>query len=182
MTDSHSASSLASTNVVLGGVVLVAAGMLLAIFNAPGLSLPPQPPVQRSAKHAAPKGRDAAGAERPAPVMVYTAETLRDPMASLLPKPEAPSAVGPALPGEGAGHAAMAAKPVEPKVQGLVWGGGRAQALIDGELYDVGQIIGPAKILAITRDGVTVSIDGKQQIWQPVHPLQLPATLQGGQP
>lgn len=168
--------SSSTTPLVLAGLVLIAAGMLLAIFQAPGLSLPVGPQAMASVRRAAP-----AEAERQA--VAYTAETLRDPMMSLLPAPagttlaESQAAAGGTQPSPTEAVAPLL-------VQGLVWGGGRPQALIGGRLYEVGEFIGGAKILAITRDGVTVSHGGIQRLWEPVKPLQVSASpaLEGGQP
>ena len=185
-------SPINATHVVLGGVILVAAGMLLAIFNAPGLSLSSTPPgatkSSRNARaphtHAGGEASSPTAPAEPPPAVAYGAEALRDPMMSLLPAPKSAEAAAPAASGAGAttAGAAASAEPVAPSVQGLVWGGGHPQALIDGKLYQVGQMVGLAKILAITHDGVTVSVRDMHHLWQPVRPLQVSATPEGGQP
>lgn len=170
----ESGADAASSGVAIGGIVLIAGGMLLAIFHSPGVVVPASP--LSGARHArAPV--TARAADEMIPPVTYTAEALRDPMVSVLPAPTPAAQEMPAGALEG-----KAALPPAPVVQGLVWGGGRSQALIDGQVYDVGDMIGQAKILAVTRQGVTVSIAGAHYVWQPVQPLDVSATLQGGQP
>ena len=175
--------SNATTPLVLAGLVLIAVGMLLAIFHSPGLSLPAAPQAMAPARRPASDAAVTAAAGAEPLVVAYTAEALRDPMMSLLPAPAATTlADGQAAAVETQPSSAEAVTPL--LVQGLVWGGGRPQALIGGRLYEVGDFIGGAKILAITRDGVTVTSGGLQRLWEPVKPLQVSASpaLEGGQP
>ena len=99
------------------------------------------------------------GAPPPVPVAEYTAEGVRDPLASLLtgpaPQPMPPSvtAGGPATPGE-------APKPPAVTIQGIIVGE-RPQAIIDRMLYQVGDTVqGVARIVAIDRAGVTMEVQG----------------------
>jgi hypothetical protein len=105
----------------------------------------------------APRG-DAADHPASAPVQ-YTASNLRDPLISLLPKEDQ---AGQGKPGK-ADRTSPPPPPAQPPavaVQGMVWGGPRPQALIDGELYEVGDAVQGARIVAIDRNGVTVELQG----------------------
>ncbi|MBI4323619.1 MAG: hypothetical protein HY596_05030 [Candidatus Omnitrophica bacterium] len=98
------------------------------------------------------------------PPIRYTASDFRDPLVSLLPKPEAASpAAG------GAAQTRPAETPVAPavSVEGMFWGGPRPQVLIDGQLYDIGDTVGGSRIAAITREGVTVVKQGETFVLQP---------------
>jgi len=97
-----------------------------------------------------------------APVQ-YTASTLRDPMISLLPEerleqttPEVVVSPPPPPP-----------QPPVVTVQGILWGNARPQALIDGQLYEVGDTIDGAKIIAITRDGAVLDVQGSTFVLSP---------------
>ncbi len=91
--------------------------------------------------------------------IAYTADALRNPMVSLLPKPvEGPGAV----PADTVGSSPMDTVRQAPAVivQGIIWGSNRPQALIDGVLYEVGDTIQNAQIVSIDRSGVTVNVHG----------------------
>ncbi len=102
--------------------------------------------------------------DKPAPVdtVSYNAASSRDPMTSLLPKPE-PAAMSAA--GGPGGMAEQAAPPLPPRppevnVEGVIWGGSRPQALIGGKLYEIGDMIGGARIVAIDHSGIQISFAG----------------------
>ncbi len=103
-----------------------------------------------------------AQAAAPTDVIAYSGGSLRDPMISLLPKPAAPVEEAALSPAEEEQWSAAANPSMQQtlKVQGIIWGSDRPQALIDGALYDVGETINGAKIIAINRQGVTVKVRG----------------------
>jgi len=91
-----------------------------------------------------------------APTVQYTAGQTRDPFSSLLPQ-EVPAGIAAvARPGQ----AAPVPEPPDLAVRGVIWGGLRPQALIDDGVYDVGDEVSGATILAIRRDGITVTVQG----------------------
>jgi hypothetical protein len=47
----------------------------------------------------------------------------------------------------------------ELKVQGLIWGGNIPQAIINGNVVAVGDVVNEARIEAIDRSGITVFFD-----------------------
>ncbi len=49
-------------------------------------------------------------------------------------------------------------------VQGLVWGGNTPQAIIDNKVVKIGDIIQGMRIVAITKEGVTVNLDKEEYI------------------
>ena len=115
----------------------------------------------------------------------YTARNLRDPMQSQLPKPKTVTPVSTAS----AGDSAPALPPVPPPltVQGLVWGGPTPQAIINGAVYGINDVIEGAKIVAIDRRGVTFEYAGVLLAYAPSldpskteraspHPTQTAAT------
>ena len=85
----------------------------------------------------------------------YTASKLRDPLVSLLPAEQVPQLSAAQQP-----SVATAAPPQAPTVtvHGMIWGGLRPQALIDGQLYKIGDVVQGARIVSITQEGVTVAI------------------------
>ena len=95
----------------------------------------------------------------------YTAGSLRDPFQSLLlsaPKPVTSTTPAPAP--------VAAPQPVAPTlpsvtVQGVVWGDPPPRAIIDNEVYGVGDTVGGAVITAIGRHGVTVELEGRTMRW-----------------
>lgn len=106
---------------------------------------PPQPPAQPT----------------------YTAQTLRDPLRSLLPtastvtpslQVQPPMTVSPSGLGPGS---AEPATPLMIVVQGLVWGGAEPRAIIDDEVYSVGDVVHGATIKAIAREGITLEQGGR---------------------
>lgn len=95
----------------------------------------------------------------PKSTLIYSAQNLRDPLASLLPKP----APAPTVPEQQA--VIEEAKPPEPPpqivIKGIWWEGGQPKALINNAIYGVGESIGGARITAIARDGVTLEFHGE---------------------
>jgi hypothetical protein len=88
----------------------------------------------------------------------YTAQNLRDPLVSLLPKPKLPEQ----KPKPAVGEAEKAPlKLPELVVNGLVWGGSNPQAVINGKLYSVGEAVEGATLTAIAADGVTLEFQGQ---------------------
>lgn len=104
------------------------------------------------------------GSEAPA---AYTAHKLRDPFKSLLPQ------------ASGGAEDLRADPPVSPAppppkrpapelhVEGLVWGGPTPSAIIDGEVYRVGDALQDDTIIAITRRGVTLEHEGDRILYPP---------------
>ena len=89
-------------------------------------------------------------------------EASRDPLASLLPKPVATSTT------------TKTSTPVPPVVKtpalvvsGLVWGGARPQAIVNGKVYGVGDEVQGARVLEITREGLMVEVGGKTFAFYP---------------
>lgn len=96
----------------------------------------------------------------PAPGVAYTSQNLRDPLVSLLPKPKPPSPAAVNKP-----KVQAAEKPPAPlpplMVKGLMWGGSKPQAVINGQLYSVGEVVDGATVKAIAADGVTFEFNGQ---------------------
>lgn len=97
----------------------------------------------------------------------YTAQTLRDPFKSLLPE-NAPAAgangqtlaVGPnQIPVKGPAPAL--------RIQGLLWGGVKPQAIINNRVYGIDEQIEGAKIVSIDRHGVMVDYLGARLFYTP---------------
>ena len=97
----------------------------------------------------------------------YTAADLRDPLREWFPEEHPAIAVAPSMP------AAPPAPPPAPKLQvnGLVWGGLKPKAIIDGEIYALGDMVQGWRITEIGRQGVTLDHDG--------FPVVYPLTAQG---
>lgn len=131
--------------------------------------VPPVPSSQTAhpmtlTKPAAPSptaARSAAGTPlvRPSDQTIYTAHDLRDPLLSLLPEPPNPAATP-----QGHHPTAVAAAATPPRtllLQGIIWGGPQPQAIIDDEVYGVGDVVQGAAITAIGQEGITVEIEGQ---------------------
>ena len=120
-----------------------------------------------------PKTQEAASAREvpPAPA-AYTAHTLRDPLKSLLPERPQPVKGEPGMAGATTGVRppvqTAELPPPDLHVEGLIWGGPRPTAIIDGEVYGVNDVVKGAKILGIDRRGVTVECGGKSVLYPPV--------------
>lgn len=94
----------------------------------------------------------------------YSAQELRDPLKSLLPDSLTQSAS--IIPPEVEATDSMA--DVEPlhldlAVQGLWWGGPNPRAIINGDVYTIGDRVDGATIVAIDRRGVIVEAGGTTQ-------------------
>jgi len=92
----------------------------------------------------------------------YTASTLRDPLQSLFPggpkklevRPsQEPGRVTAPSPGEG--------RLPTLTIQGLIWGGPKPKAIIDNEVYGVGDIVQGATITEIGPEGITLELQGR---------------------
>ena len=89
-------------------------------------------------------------------------ESSRDPLASLLPKlVTTPATTKPSKP------VPTVVKAPSLVVSGLIWGGARPQAIVNGKVYDVGDEVQGARILEITREGLTVKTAGKTFTFHP---------------
>lgn len=53
------------------------------------------------------------------------------------------------------------------RVGGMIWGSERPQAIIDGEVYDVGDVVKEAEIIGIDREGVTLFYKDRKFILRP---------------
>ena len=93
----------------------------------------------------------------------YTAHALRDPLKSLLP--EAPSRPKELLQeplNDQIATDTPALAPPPLTVQGVLWGGPRPSAIINGEVYGVGATVDGATITSIGRNGVEVDFGGNK--------------------
>ena len=89
------------------------------------------------------------------PILLYSADGYRNPFESLLPKNEV-------TPGAGAraGEPQEVTKPLTIVVQGVLWGSQMPQAIIDGEVYKVGdqlKSLEDASVLRITNNVVFIT-------------------------
>lgn len=87
------------------------------------------------------------------PILLYSADSHRNPFESLLPKDEAEQVV------EG-----EEVEPLQVIVQGVLWGSPIPQAIIDGEVYKVGeQLKSPedASVLRISKNVVFIAYGDK---------------------
>lgn len=99
---------------------------------------------------------------------LYTAQTLRDPMKSLLPAESPKVAALPSAP-----NRVTEAPPQPPpslRVRGILWGGKDAQAIINDKVYRVGDTVAGVKILSIDRRGVTVEYRGEPMMYTTAAP------------
>ena len=118
----------------------------------------------------------APSAEQP-PVVVtelYTAQQLRDPMMDVLAAKEAEAQLAATQAARAA--TAVAQQPAQVPapsarpslhVQGVVWGGQRPTAIIDGKIYSVGDVVANRKIHNIDKNGVTL-VEGGSTLFYPV--------------
>jgi hypothetical protein len=162
---SHKTTRDALTVVALLGILLALLPRLLHTFGM-GAARPAPPAATPSPSSAG--LTPAAVVEAPSLPATYTAEAAarRDPMVSVLP-----SAVSESTPRTTKELGApLIAKPKPTptlSVQGMIWHSGRPQALINGAVYDVGQAVDGARIIAIERRGVTVEWDGTRALIAP---------------
>ena len=161
---------------VLAGVLFVSRLKGVGVFKLPwsGNVTPAPAPVtgepQRTVELQPP-----APLVTPPNTLHYAASDLRDPLKSFLPQ-TTPSSLGATSfqPGEagGSGRSATSAasqRPPSPAltVQGVVWGGPRPQAIINGRVYNIGDMVGGGKIIEINRHGVSLDIDGARVVFSP---------------
>jgi len=131
-------------------------------------SPPPAPPPTPAARPASPRTERASVDQAatssarpkregsPEPAVQYTAVAFRDPLVSLLPvEPSSKT-----QPKSFETPAPSAIRPPPVTLQGMIWGGPRPQAVIDGDVYDVGDAVAGATIVKITRRGVIVDVQG----------------------
>ena len=122
----------------------------------------------KTAKPGAHQGSPEVGPRPPAVVSrqpdqwTYTAATLRDPLQSQLPGSKKPE-VRPSQEGSGHGMASSAGEVRLPTltIQGLIWGGPKPKAIIDNEVYGVGDVVQGATITEIGREGITLELQGR---------------------
>lgn len=122
----------------------------------------------------------------PSETTSYTAHELRDPLEPLLPRqPEPESSLTMSASPELSPEWATPTAPPTPHlvVQGLWWGGSQPRAIINDEVYGVGDTVGGAIIRAIGRAGVTIEFAG-QTIQLAPAPTQEPvrASMSPGPP
>lgn len=136
----------------------------------------------------------------PMPSVSYTALAARDPLVPMLPLVGGESGK-PVDAGEEAEVqpvpvvdrtstvSILGASPGPAALQGVIWGDGTPQAIINGEVYQLGDVLEQSQIVAINREGVTVRFQGRlywmavkdpngpigEGVWQPG---SLPASLQ----
>ena len=100
----------------------------------------------------------------------YTAGDLRDPLKSFLPRAFSPAGSASFQSSAVGGSATSAASQGAPPpliVQGVVWGGPRPQAIINGRVYDIGDTVGGGTIIEINRHGVSLDVDGARVLFSP---------------
>lgn len=122
---------------------------------------------------------DPVWADSPSSVVEYTADDARDPFQSLLPSARRPQA---AVTGAPIAHGTRpvpttgASLPIvsasSGTLEGIVWGGPRPQAVIDGEVYDLGDVVQGARITSIEPGGVIGELSGHAIRWTLPSPLK----------
>jgi hypothetical protein len=125
---------------------------------------PGMTPAQAVAAQVRPAAGVAEAAQQPGLIgnPIYTAQALRNPFESQLPKPPAP--VQPVNPLATATPVDPPKPVVEPPrlvVQGIIWGGPKPQAIINDLLYGIDDTVKGAKILSIDEEGVTAEFQGE---------------------
>jgi hypothetical protein len=98
---------------------------------------------------------------------------LRDPLVSLLPKPLEPAPAP--LPLEMPGSNRPDVTPPQLTVQGLWWGDEKPKAIINGQIYGIGDEVDGAVITGIGRDGVTLEFQGESMRLTTAAPSPLPS-------
>jgi hypothetical protein len=97
----------------------------------------------------------------------YTADSSRDPFLSWLPSADGkPVTRGGERPATEASSAPVTSAPSGVKIEGVIWGGPRPQAVIDGKVYDVGDVVQGARIRRIGPDGVITDVQGRDVQWR----------------
>ena len=89
------------------------------------------------------------------PVMEYRADKLRDPFKGYLTKEELKE-----VPQENADLIKPALDIDKLKVQGIIWGVKTPQAIINGNVLTIGDVVEGAEILSIDKKGITLSSNG----------------------
>ena len=129
----------------------------------PAAPAPSRAPAPGHPAAAAPPA--AATPAQPQEPAAYQAANVRDPLRSQLPS------LQPKTPQVSSASAAPLAPPSPPRptlqVQGVVWGGSTPRAIIDGEVYHVGDIVQGCRIVAIDSTGVTVDFGGLAVVYRP---------------
>ena len=165
--------------VVVFGVMLTGALRSVGVFgrhvvrtavSSPKHSVRPEQPTLRVAVEEYRK-RMEPQPEAPVPVLVaepppeptYTAYELRDPLRSLLPREPEPERevdipIDPSM--ASGGESSPRALP-NLVVQGVWWGGGEPKAIINDEVYGVGDTVAGATVTAIDGTGVSIDFSGE---------------------
>lgn len=96
------------------------------------------------------------------PRAAYTAHTLRDPLQNLLPDESKPVVQPPTpqVPDRPTGQPLAQGAPSTLDIQGLIWGGPEPKAIINDEVYGVGDVIQGATITSIEQEGITMESGG----------------------
>ena len=93
----------------------------------------------------------------------YSALGLRDPLRSFLPEdlevPVAPTPPAPVKPQP------IPTPPPAPTIQGVVVGSDTSNAIINGEVYKVGDVLSGSKILSIDRQSITIEYHGAPVVY-----------------
>jgi len=58
-------------------------------------------------------------------------------------------------------------RPPSLRVDGIIWGSARPQAIIDGKVYDIGDVVKDAEIIGINREGITLFYKDRKFILRP---------------
>ena len=98
------------------------------------------------------------------PAAAYTAFDVRDPLKSFLPRP-ALSTTGTSGAASETPEATRPPPPPQLQVEGLLWGGTRPQAIINGRVYGVADTVNGVKITGINGSGVTIDYLGKPVVY-----------------
>lgn len=156
---------------VVGLGVMKAGGFLRGVGGPGGLvralGSVPEPRPENPARQAQAPVDPSTGplvSNEPWPTVTYTADETKDPLTNLLLVKKAPPAT-PATPLPDPSKNAPPAAAPSPAIQGLMWGGARPQAVIDGEVYTIGDTVQGATIVAIDRAGITGEFQGRQIRW-----------------
>ncbi len=99
--------------------------------------------------------------------LIESLTDLKNPFVSLMPKASVaqPTPQPSPVPVPETPMAAPAAEetiPSDLKINGIVWGGDRPQAIINGQVVSIGDTIQEAKVIAITKQGVAVRYKSKK--------------------
>jgi len=144
---------------VLFGVTLASSLKRMGLWGAPQRA---QPAAVAVIQAAPPSPQSVAAISSSPGETLYTAHTLRDPLISLLPKEPEPAAPVPSRDmGMDDQEAWAPPRPPQVTVQGLWWGDEKPKAIINGQIYGIGDQVDGAVITAIGRQGVTVDVHGE---------------------